>query len=59
MPDDPNELGWNDRIIANFRENGGRVTMLPFQNSNLLLPHLHGRDQRPAADDTARLYTRR
>ena len=37
MPDDPNELSGNDRIIANFRENGGRVTMPPFQNSNLLL----------------------
>ena len=37
MPDDPNELSWNDRIIANFRENHGKVTMPPFQNSNLLL----------------------
>ena len=37
MPEDPNELSWNDRIIANFRENHGRVTMPPFQNSNLLL----------------------
>ena len=37
MPDDPNELSWNDRIIANFRENHGKVTTPPFQNSNLLL----------------------
>lgn len=37
MPDDPNELSWNDRIIANFREHHGKVTIPPFQNSNLLL----------------------
>lgn len=37
MPEDPGELAWNDRIIANFRENHGKVTMPPFQNSNLLL----------------------
>lgn len=37
MPDDPNELSWNDRIIANFHENQGKVTVPPFQNSNLLL----------------------
>ena len=37
MPDEPNELSWNDRIIANFRENHGKVTLPPFRNSNLLL----------------------
>lgn len=31
------ELSWNARIIENFREHGGHVTLPPFQNSNLLL----------------------
>jgi deazaflavin-dependent oxidoreductase (nitroreductase family) len=31
------ELGWNAKIIENFREHGGKVTLPPFQNSNLLL----------------------
>ena len=31
------ELGWNAKIIENFRENGGRVSMPPFQDSKLLL----------------------
>ncbi|HLY14222.1 MAG TPA: nitroreductase/quinone reductase family protein [Candidatus Limnocylindrales bacterium] len=31
------ELGWNAKIIENFREHGGRVTMPPFQDSHLLL----------------------
>jgi deazaflavin-dependent oxidoreductase (nitroreductase family) len=31
------ELSWNARIIENFHEHGGRVTLPPFQDSNLLL----------------------
>ena len=37
MPEDPNEVSWNDRIIADIREHGGRATTPPFQNSNLLI----------------------
>ena len=31
------ELAWNAKIIDNFREHGGRVTLPPFRDSNLLL----------------------
>ena len=31
------ELAWNAKIIENFREHDGHVTLPPFQNSNLLL----------------------
>jgi deazaflavin-dependent oxidoreductase (nitroreductase family) len=31
------ELAWNAKIIENFREHGGRVTLPPFQDSDLLL----------------------
>ena len=31
------ELSWNARIIENFHEHGGHVTLPPFQDSNLLL----------------------
>lgn len=31
------ELSWNAKIIENFRANGGRVTMPPFQDSHLLV----------------------
>jgi deazaflavin-dependent oxidoreductase (nitroreductase family) len=31
------ERGWNAQIIENFRANGGRVSMPPFQDSKLLL----------------------
>jgi deazaflavin-dependent oxidoreductase (nitroreductase family) len=31
------ELGWNAKIIENFREHGGQVTTPPFQDSKLLL----------------------
>jgi deazaflavin-dependent oxidoreductase (nitroreductase family) len=37
MPTSADELSWNDRIIADFREHGGRVTTPPFVDANLLL----------------------
>jgi deazaflavin-dependent oxidoreductase (nitroreductase family) len=37
MPLEPDDQPWNDRIIANFRENAGRVTIPPFVGANLLL----------------------
>ena len=29
-------MPWNDKIIANFRENAGKVTLPPFVGANLL-----------------------
>jgi deazaflavin-dependent oxidoreductase (nitroreductase family) len=37
MPVQADELTWNERIIANFRENGGVMTMAPFVGAHLLL----------------------
>lgn len=37
MPTDPNELSWNERMIADLREHGGRSTVPRFVNSNLLI----------------------
>ncbi len=37
MPLDAQEEAWNRKIIDNFRENAGKVTMPPFVGSNLLL----------------------
>jgi len=37
MPVSDRERGWNATIIENFRENGGHVTIPPFQDSKLLL----------------------
>ena len=37
MPEDPMELSWNERIIADLRAHGGRSTTPPFVNSNLLI----------------------
>ena len=37
MPDDPNELSGNDRIMADVREHGGQVTIGRLAGSNLLI----------------------
>jgi deazaflavin-dependent oxidoreductase (nitroreductase family) len=42
MPLDLDAEAWNQKIIDNFRGNGGRVTIPPFVGSNLLILHTTG-----------------
>jgi deazaflavin-dependent oxidoreductase (nitroreductase family) len=37
MPIDASEKAWNQKIIDNFRQNAGKVTIPPFVGANLLL----------------------
>ena len=37
MPIEQGEKTWNDKVIANFRENAGMVTTPPYIGANLLL----------------------
>jgi deazaflavin-dependent oxidoreductase (nitroreductase family) len=37
MPSDANELSWNERMVADLREHGGRSTFPRFLDSNLLI----------------------
>jgi deazaflavin-dependent nitroreductase family protein len=37
MPLETGDQPWNDNVIANFRENGGKVTTPPYVGANLLL----------------------
>lgn len=37
MPLQEGDLSWNDRVVADFRANGGKVTFPPYVGANLLL----------------------
>jgi deazaflavin-dependent oxidoreductase (nitroreductase family) len=37
MPLETGDLSWNERVIEDFRANGGRVTFRPYVDANLLL----------------------
>ena len=37
MPLETGDLPWNERVIEDFRANGGRVTFPPYVGANLLL----------------------
>jgi deazaflavin-dependent oxidoreductase (nitroreductase family) len=37
MPLEKGDLPWNERVIEDFRANGGRVTFPPYVGANLLL----------------------
>ena len=56
-PLEPGDQTWNDRVIEDFRRNGGRVTFAPYVGANLLL--LTSTGARSGAPQVAPLgYTR-